>query len=51
MLAGYTRMKYSLAVIMMETSHANRLFIPMLTTILVANIVGEQFNTSIYHRS
>lgn len=36
-LAGYTRMTYSLAVIMMETSNSLSLFIPLIFTIVVSN--------------
>jgi H+/Cl- antiporter ClcA len=40
MLAGYTRMTYSLAVIVMETSQAINIFIPVIVTIGIANLVG-----------
>jgi H+/Cl- antiporter ClcA len=40
MLAGYTRMTYSLAVIVMETSQAINIFIPICLTISIANAVG-----------
>lgn len=36
-LAGYTRMTYSLAVIMMETSQSISIFIPIIFTIIVSN--------------
>lgn len=40
MLAGYTRMTYSLAVIVMETSQAINIFFPVIITIAIANAVG-----------
>ena len=40
MLAGYTRMTYSLAVIVMETSQAINIFVPVIVAIGVANLVG-----------
>jgi chloride channel 7 len=48
MLAGYTRLTYSLAVIMMETTQAVNLFLPILVGIIVANAVARIFNRSIY---
>jgi H+/Cl- antiporter ClcA len=40
MLASYTRMTYSLAVIVMETSQAINIFFPVIITIAIANAVG-----------
>lgn len=40
MLAGYTRMTYSLAIIVMETSQNMNIFIPIIITIGIANFVG-----------
>lgn len=51
MLAGYTRMTYSLAVITMETSQAINIFIPICLTIAIANVVGKQFTRSLYDRA
>lgn len=51
MLAGYTRMTYSLAVILMETSHSNEMFVPILFTIIISNQVGYKFTHALYHRS
>jgi hypothetical protein len=48
MLSGYTRLTYSLAVIMMETTQAVNLFLPILVGIIVANSVARIFNRSIY---
>ena len=51
MLAGYTRMTYSLAVIVMETSQALNIFIPAIVTIGVANITGACFTRGLYDRA
>jgi len=51
MLAGYTRMTYSLAVIVMETSQAINIFIPIILTISIANWVGSQFTRGLYDRA
>jgi len=51
MLAGYTRMTYSLAVIVMETSQSINIFIPTLLTIVVANFVGSFFTRGLYDRA
>lgn len=48
MLSGYTRLTYSLAVIMMETTQSVNLFIPVLITIMVSHQVGRMFNRSLY---
>lgn len=50
-LAGYTRMTYSLAVIMMETSQSISIFVPIIFTIIVSNQVGYIFTRSLYQRS
>lgn len=50
-LAGYTRMTYSLAVIMMETSQSISIFIPIIFTIVVSNQVGYAFTRSLYQRA
>jgi len=51
MLAGYTRMTYSLAVIVMETSQAINIFIPICLTIAIANAVGACFTRGLYDRA
>ena len=51
MLASYTRMTYSLAVIVMETSQAINIFVPVIVTIGVANLVGAQFTRGLYDRA
>lgn len=50
-LAGYTRMTYSLAVIVMETSQVMFLFVPLLLTIHISNSVGYLFTRSLYERA
>jgi len=51
MLAGYTRMTYSLAVIVMETSQAINIFVPIIITISIANFVGSFFTRGLYDRA
>ena len=51
MLAGYTRMTYSLAVIVMETSQAINIFVPVIVSIGVANFVGDRFTRGLYDRA
>lgn len=36
-MAGYTRMTYSLAVLIMETTQSIESFIPMIITIAISN--------------
>ena len=50
-MAGYTRMTYSLAVILMETSQDLTLFVPIIFTILISNQVGYRFTRSLYQRA
>lgn len=51
MLAGYTRMTYSLAVIVMETSQAINIFVPIFFCIAVANFTGALFTRGLYDRA
>ena len=51
MLASYTRMTYSLAVIVMETSLAINIFLPTIVTIAVANFTGQFFTRGLYDRA
>lgn len=51
MLAGYTRMTYSLAVIVMETSQAINIFVPIIFCISIANFVGSFFTRGLYDRA
>jgi H+/Cl- antiporter ClcA len=50
-LAGYTRMTYSLAVIVMETSQAINIFIPICLSVSIANAVGAYFTRGLYDRA
>jgi len=47
-LAGYSRMSFSLAVIMLETTENVNLFLPMLFSLFISFAVGRLFNRSIY---
>ena len=51
MLAGYTRMTYSLAVIMMETAQVMNLFVPIVFTVIISNRVGAFFTRGLYDRA
>jgi len=50
-MAGYTRMTYSLGVIMMETSQDLSLFVPMIFSIITGNQIGYLFTRSLYQRA
>lgn len=51
MLAGYSRLSFSLAVIMLETTENINLFLPIITTLFVSFIVGGFFNKSLYENA
>jgi len=51
MLSSYTRLTYSLCVLMMETAQAINYFLQILITILVAHGVAKYFNRSLYEYS
>lgn len=51
MLSSYTRLTYSLAVLMLETTQAINMFLPMLISIIVAHGVARFFNRSLYEYS
>ena len=48
MLSGSTRMTYSLAVIMLETTSNVDLFLPMIFALFFSYAVGSTFNRSLY---
>jgi chloride channel 7 len=48
MLGGYTRLTYSLVVIMLETTTSINLFIPMLVGVATARAIGNLFTRSLY---
>ena len=50
-MAGYTRMTYSLAVILMETGQVLNLFVPIVFSIMISNQVGYIFTRSLYERA
>jgi CBS domain-containing protein len=50
-MAGYTRMTYSLGVILMETTQDLSLFVPLLFAIIIANQTGYFFTRSLYQRA
>jgi H+/Cl- antiporter ClcA len=47
-LAGYTRLSFSLAVIMLETTENVNLFLPVVCALFVSFAVGRLFNRSLY---
>jgi chloride channel 7 len=51
MLAGYCRLTYSLTVIMLETTQAVNLFIPMMINMLASYFTAIIFNQSLYIRA
>lgn len=51
MLSSYTRMTYSLVVIMLETTSSISIFLPMMIGILTASAVGTVFTRSLYDRA
>lgn len=51
MLAGYTRMTYSIIVVTMETCQSVNIFLPVALACGTANIVGDLFNRSLYERA
>ena len=51
MMAGYTRLSYSLVIIMCETTDSINLFVPMMIAILVSRAVSGIFTPSLYDRA
>lgn len=49
-ISGYVRMKYCVAIIILEICEDFSLFIPMMIAVLTANHVGDQFTRGVYHR-
>ena len=47
-LAGYTRLSFSLAVIMLETTENVELFLPIIFALFVSFGIGRLFNRSLY---
>ena len=48
MLSAYCRMTYSLVVIMLETSSAINIFVPMIISVMVSHFVSNFFTPSLY---
>lgn len=51
MLAGYTRMTYSIIVITMETCQSVSIFVPLVLAVGTSNIIGDCFTRSLYERA
>ena len=51
MLAGYTRMTYSLVVIVMETSQDVNIFVPVVIAVGMSNFMGGLCNRSLYEKA
>lgn len=49
-MAGYTRLTYSLCVILMETSQQINIFMPLLITIFISNNFAALFTRGLYDR-
>jgi chloride channel 7 len=49
-ISGYVRMKYCVAIIILEICEDFTLFVPMFIAVLVSNHVGDQFTRGVYHR-
>ena len=47
-MAGYTRLSFSLAVIMLETTENVNLFLPIISALFVSFGVGRIYNRSLY---
>ena len=50
-LSGYTRLSFSLAVIMLETTENVSLFLPIISALFVSFGIGRLFNRSLYEGS
>ena len=51
MLSSYTRLTFSLLVIMLETTSSINIFLPMTFAIFTARVVGNMFTNSLYDRA
>jgi len=51
MLSSYTRLTYSLVVIMLETTSSINIFLPMMIGIMAARAVGDTMTPSLYDRA
>ena len=50
-MSGYTRMTYSLGIILMETAQTLNMFVPIIFSIMISNQVGYLFTRSLYERA
>ena len=48
MLSSYTRLTYSLVVVMLETTSAVNIFAPMIVAVMVARWTANKFTPSLY---
>ena len=51
MLSSYCRMTYSLVVVMLETTSAVNIFVPMILCVMVSRAVANLFTPSLYARA
>mmetsp|Transcript_35690 Transcript_35690/g.43691 ORF Transcript_35690/g.43691 Transcript_35690/m.43691 type:complete len:128 (+) Transcript_35690:1495-1878(+) len=51
MLSAYSRLTFSLLVVMLETTSSINIFLPMVFAIFTARIVGNLFTNSLYDRA
>jgi len=51
MLSAYSRLTYSLVVIMLETTSSINIFMPMMIGILTSRAVGNMLTVSLYDRA
>lgn len=51
MLAGYTRMTYSILTITMETCQSVSIFMPLVLAVGTSNVIGDLFTRSLYERA
>lgn len=48
MISSYTRLSYSVVVLMLEATNAFNLVIPMIIAVFVSRTVADLFNNSIF---
>jgi H+/Cl- antiporter ClcA len=50
MMASYTRLTYSIVLLVLEASNSFSLAVPMLVAVWVSNCVANLFTTSLFER-
>ena len=50
-LSGYSRLSFSLAVIMLETTENVNLFLPIIFALFISYSIGGIFNNSLYNKT